>query len=483
MTRDLIKAGHNNQKQANPYRGTLAILDGAYGKHPCAIKSGSHFEPIEPRIMEQCRLSGFKPIDLSFRLQIHKDLSGSKENIHHADLGLVDLRYRYLDNEIAKKIVKQSQSHHDNLLFILAPHTAPCVVKTLCCAGRVVLGDDLLGQLHNELREMMRAKTIVSEHYNRNQSLAAKGMKPHKTDQSTSIQKHTILIAGKPSRHILFLINCLNADHHKIICAYRPGQAIRALETETINGAVFFPEKKGDPLLALARTMRRHTQYQSLPVIHVMPENQTHEDMQASLNGANCVITCEQIIPHAAALIPSVINKTSQISKLQQQLRVSGLHDDLSLAQSMKIRSAKSRLFSAEFFAKHIGVLNKKADQRDQALQFLTFQISKNRDTNMSKNTILRQIGPLVDRIIRAEDFMGHLSNTQHGVVCAATLSSCHGADGMRIAGRISSIVHNTMFYDNQGTPVPLKANATLFTRPKNMCVEETIAGLITHAR
>ena len=483
MTKEFLTQ-NSHLSETHAVRGSIAILNASYA-NLC------DYEPIDPAIIAQCEMSGLEVLPVEATSP-----KGADKPCWPADLGLIDLRQTFLHLEMADKIVLAAKNYRFQILFLLSVHTPEPIIKRLSHAGRIYLGEDLIGCLHDEFREMIRAKTIYNEFNRRKQSLDNFNdnstvkldtiSSPAPAHPKLSIPSpaqgapKTTLIAGKPGREILSLINALMDNGHTVKCAYRPGQAIRALESNMIDGAVFFPSQKGDPLIALARTMRRHTRFKSIPVIHVVPDRHLQQDMMFTIRGANSVLSCDHIMPCGGILIDNIFNFTKTISSMQAQLRATGLdHAD----HMPVIRDELSLLFSSEFFAHHTHALIKNADCAERPLNFLAINIARAKDINISNRKILNQIGPLINRVIRAEDFIGQIGTNRYGLVCATALNSSHDDKIHKIAGRITSIIHNTMFYDNQGGPISLVANANVYTREAGLCIEETVAGILNSVR
>ncbi len=378
-------------------------------------------------------------------------------------IGIVDLRGQTLHIKQAQKISEISHSEKTSVLFILDEKVPATIASILARHNHIYCGTLHTKGLANQLRNIFRKQTIIAEMERRKHVLNATTNEHSAIDYNNNM---TILVAGPPGHHVLPLINSLEAAGYTVQCTYRPGQTMRALETDEINGIVIFPSEKGDPLLALARSMRRHTRHQTIPVIVAARD----QEQAAIFDHDGLIIHHNHINETGAAIIDSEIRREKRIHIAKQYLRTGGIPE---------ARDQKAHIFSPKVFARWLSATDNDGTAHSTLKNFVAFRLTSHASIDISTRNMINQAGPLVNRVIRVEDFTALLSANNNSVNCAIGVNDCSQANINRIAGRIMGVIRSTMFHDNLGNPVPLSIEAKAFRRENGLCIEETFAGLL----
>ncbi len=386
------------------------------------------------------------------------------------DQGIIDLRGCRLDNQKIINITNQIPQAYSGFTFIVDDKINPVNAKKLQAVGKLCIGDKGMVHIPNHCQQSQRVQTLEKEVRRRQKTLASLNKNTRIPVRKTLLKKPNILIAAPPGPVALSIINKVKNLAGNIYCAYRPGQAIRALESKTIDCAIFLPEQAGDPLFALTRAMKRHNRYQNIPVALIVHDT----DHQYQNTPTSNILHRSQASAHIETMLYSILREGKYNQSLNIYLRQMGIP---------AFREKIGRDFSVKFFANHAPTICDDADQRGHNVRFLGVKISPQDHTGMTAEQISHQVAPLINRVIRAEDFFARLNTKEDRVTYGILLNNIDRRSADKIAGRVVSVVQNTMFNNKAGNPITFDVENALFRRPKGMCLEETIAGLFNTMR
>ncbi len=380
-----------------------------------------------------------------------------------ADIGLIDLRKQAVSARKAKTIASalRRKSPESPLVFVVDPALDATVRTALRRFGEVIPAQDLLDHVVVRCREILRLRNIAEETGERLKSLATLNRLVEFPVITTTSAQTRILIAGAPGPAAMAAVNAVGAIAGDATCVLNAGQAMRALEHDDFDCAIFLPTAQNDPMLAFVRTLRRHPKHAHLAIIQIA-------DHPADLatyarKGARDFVLAEQIAAELAA-------KTQLASRRARLLR--SMRKFLNSCKGEGIRDASSGAFTSLFLTEHANRICARADQTGRAMS-LTIASLSDADDQASTARTLNHAARLINRVTRAEDLVARISRKKFIILSPAT----HVEDATKIGLRISGVLANTAFR-NQRTDKPYAIDVVTksYARAPGLCIEECVA-------
>ncbi|MFQ5562838.1 MAG: hypothetical protein ACE5FO_04635 [Parvularculaceae bacterium] len=387
-----------------------------------------------------------------------------------ADLSLIDLRGHEISAKRAQKLTATLRrgSPESSMLFVAGPELSAVGRAHLRRAGEVVIVADTLIPAVDRCRDLLRLRNLAEETGERLKSLAAASRLTDFPPIETSNAAPSVLIAGTPGAQALMAIESAREVAGDCIGVLTAGQAMRAMETRGFDCAVFMPHGAGDPLLSLARAMRRHPKHRDLPVLFTADG----EDGIAALSGrgAREILLVEHMKEDLEARILAWTRRARLAAAMRRFLTASA---------GEGVRDKASGVFAGHFLQQHGARICARADQTHRPLSLLGVRLQPEGGADMdriSETRALRHAAALVRRVTRAEDFLARLSRDVFIVAMPSTLDN----DAERAGRRIEGVIANTMFRGRTDEELfPIRAQIAVYGRPRGACIEESVAGLL----
>lgn len=387
-----------------------------------------------------------------------------------ADLHVIDLR----SGELGARAARQTAAHlrrmsPDSGVVYLAPTALAAVERAhLRRSGDLAFDEPGLSGLARACRQRLRIRNIAEEAGERLKSLAALTRLSEFPPIETSSAPPSVLVAGPPGPMTLAAISAAEGAAARCEAALSAGQAMRALETGLYDCAVFLPKAAGDPLLGLARAMRRHRSFQDTPVVVV------GDDHAAGL-GAETPSNAETMLAaHVDHDLPARLVMLTRRARL-----LSAMRRFLSHCAGEGVRDRISGAFTPSFFGQHGERLFARADHvgRPASLVGVRLAGALKDDLDVGGVRVLTEAARLINRVTRAEDCVGRIASDTFVVLMSAT----NAADAARAARRIEGVIANTMFRARAGKKLFAVAAATAAVeRAPGQRVEEALAAALT---
>lgn len=465
LAKSTLKDGHNavpDQPAPDGDIGTLHIVQSTR-KAP-TIGTSAFLKGLE---------DVFRRTDTRFQI--------NERDSHHTsartpDLGMVDLRGLTLSDDHFARLCAISEHVPGQLIFLTPSIIDPARLASLAQIGAIVPPSSLktgLPELCRDLRRLLHMGREVAARSNSLIQCAHPG-----TDfllaelgGDTDDHKPHFLIAGEPGPTVLGLVNTIYRAGATAECVYRPGQAIRALETGAFDGVVFLPSKKSDPLNALARAMRRHHQFHTVPLMMIEtgePGDSVALKGPGRWMGAQDIPIFFNAVFDAERLLASRLRHVKNLLKQQQRL----FHP----RQGQPVNAP--RLFSA-----HLQTLFQEADHNKTILSFAIIRLKYDQHTidHNSQNDIapLHPLIKTIHKTIRAHDFAAVLHEEPGHTILALNMGAQTNETLNKITGRVESLLRSgALTNDGQTIASPMITTGT-YHRPTSLCLEESVAGML----
>lgn len=418
---------------------------------------------------DQCRLFiehlKSHPSLREFKFLNHSDHSNDDNNKNiktsiYQNICLIDLSDIVLTKTKAGNFVNSIAKGNVSLLFLVNTTTPETAIQILSQQA-IVLPNDLQPEdLAIQLKFLHRIKSMRYEAQLRRKSLQL-------NDYNNPILPHTnpkVLIAGSPNQHILSMVNTLCAHGYNFECTYRPAQSIRALESEFFDALVVFPKNESDPLLALAKSLKRHTRYKAMPVITIC------DTPQATSGGPFQGITLKSnhIDSFGACVVTSQMNCMKELTATKAYLHKVGAEEQ---------RYLNTPVYKPNSFSSR---LNEQArDPSPYHQWYISVCISAAEDVCISREHMLDQSGHILNQILRSEDFLCHISAKDKHVQFAAIINEGGRQEIKKISDRLTGFINNTMFHDDDDNPISLHAYNSYFPHEDGAHAEEIVAKIL----
>lgn len=404
---------------------------------------------------------------LTLSFEIHGYSLVSLENASGADIGLIDLRGRQVTTHKAQSLAAclRKSSPECAILIIIDPFIDATVRTTLRRHGELVAVSSQAEGLIERCRKTLRLRNIAEEAGERLKTLASLNRLSQFPPIAAPSLPLRILVAGEPGPAALSAVNALTPIAEKCVCVFSAGQALRACENINFDAAIFLPARKNDPIMSLARSIRRHPKHASMPII--FPLADPDEAAGFSKRGASDFI----ITTH----IESDLGPKVQIAARRARL-LKSMRRFLQACEGDRIRDDASGAFTSEFLAAHGARLCARADQTSRPLSVAAIHLEKDAPNDLgdaANRRALHQAARLINRVTRAEDVVARVASDTFILLMPATTEENAKKTGLRIQG----VLENTVFRSADHEAIySVNANTAACLRPDGQCIEESVA-------
>lgn len=391
----------------------------------------------------------------------------SQEDASAADIGLIDLRGRTVSSRKAQSIAAllRKASPESSVLIIIDPYIDDTARKALRRHGELVVMLSNPGGVIERCRQILRLRNVAEEAGERLKSLSGLNRLNEFPPISAASSLLRILIAGEAGPIALTAVNALQPLTEQCICVFSAGQALRALESTRFDAAVFLPTRENDPLMSLARSLRRHPKHAVMPII--FPLNDPDEAESYAQRGASDFILRD----HAATDLGPKAQLVARRARLLDTMR-----RFLQTCEGDGVRDPASGAFTATFLSEHGARLCARSDQTKRRMAMTALRIrteSKEFGEPEPGRRALHQAARLINRVTRAEDIVARVATETFLVMQPATTER----NAERAALRIQGVLENTVFRSaNDDLLYGVNIDITTCARPEGFCIEESVA-------
>lgn len=403
--------------------------------------------------------------DAGYAIVSHED--ASTKEMGHCDIGLIDLRGRRLSSRKAQSIASllRKSSPESSILLIVDPYIDDTARKALRRHGELVVMLTRPEGVIERCRQILRLRNVAEEAGERLKSLATLSRLNEFPPISAPAAPLRVLIAGEAGPAALAAVNALKPITEQCICVFSAGQALRAVENARFDAAVFLAARENDPLMSLARSLRRHPKHASMPVLFPLTDPDLCENY--AKRGASEFIFTDHI---QADLGPKI-----QIAARRARL-LKSMRRFLGACEGDGVRDPGSGAFTATFLTEHGARLCSRADQSGRSMAMIPLRIDMEaRDGSESEpgRRALHQAARLINRVTRAEDVVARVGVDTFIVLAPATTEE----NAAKAALRIRGVLENTVFRSNDDKLLyGVSIEAAACARPEGLCIEESIA-------
>lgn len=384
------------------------------------------------------------------------------------DLAVIDLRARGLSPKAVRALADLTrQAAPDCGLVYAAPVTLTAAERAhLRRSGELVLTGEDVAPAVEACRARLRLRAVAEEAGERLKSLAATTRLSAFPPIEAATRPPAVLIAGAAGPTAMQAIAAAEAVAGEAYAVLSAAQAMRALEAHAFDCAVLMPHSPGDPLMGLARSMRRHRRFQDLPLIVVGGDGFGTERWR--FTGAYVAETL--LARHAGDDLGGRILAVSRRARLAAAMR-----RFLAACAGDGVRDRMSGAFAPGFFAQHAERLFARADDTGRPLSVVGLRLAAAQadETRDRPSRMLAEAARLVKRVTRAEDFVARLTTDTFIVLMPATQARDAGAAASRVAG----VIANTMFRaGSDRAPFAVAASTVAVARERGGRLDETVA-------
>ncbi len=398
----------------------------------------------------------------------------SHEDSRRSDIGLIDLRGRLLSSKKAQSIASllKRTSPESIILLIIDPYIDETARKALRRHGELVTMNTAPDGVIERCRQLLRLRNVAEETGERLKSLATLNRLTDFPPISAPSTPFRVLIAGKAGPPALTAVNALRPITEQCVCVFSAGQALRALEISNFDSAIFFTDGEADPLMSLARSLRRHPRYASLPII--FPHGDPDDTRAFTKRGASDFL----LIEHLAADLSPIIQIATKRARLLKTMR-----QFLQACEGDGVRDIASGAFTSTFLSEHGARLCSRADQSCRPIALAALKIhTQSTELNLPEpgRRALHQAARLINRVIRAEDVVARVATDTFFVLMPATTEK----DGARAVQRIKGVLESSVFRST-GTDLlyGIRVTVAACARPEGFCIEESVALALAELR
>jgi len=343
------------------------------------------------------------------------------------DIFIIDVRSAQKPVAIARERLNQSRRHapmSGAILYASRNENAPNR-KALGSIGETVFEDEKHSSLILAIRDRLRLGSLAEETAERIRSLSASAAITAFPDLAASANSLTVLIAGKPSPAVLAAANALKKKGFLTPCVFSAGHAMRTLEAEAIDSAIFLPEDENDVLISLARALKRHRSFRKTPVLVVGNKKDVTRDW---FDGESFDLIYADHLD---------TNLTNRIERATRRARLSSVMANfLGACDGINIRDKTSGAYTSGFFTEHGARLHRRAKEIKHPLSIVGIEFTGCKSAEI-ENRLAREATKIIMRITRAQDMPVRLTSTQLAVLLPAVTPS----DASEIAERILGVL------------------------------------------
>lgn len=414
----------------------------------CLTADGAH----DRALTELCAKAGYR-IDAS-------------TNADRADLALVDLRGVQITARRASSIAEaiRRRSADATLLFVVDPKAETREFATLRRFGEVTPANDGIEHIGRRMRETIRLRNIAEEAGERLKSLAAINRAVDFPVIATDASPPRVLIVGAPGPAAIEAINAIASVAEICACVLTAGQAMRALDHQPFDLAIFLPTHNDAAIPALTRALRRHPKLGRTALLHI---GETANDLAtAARKGGGGEFVLRGHVADTLGPRASLIARRARLTHAMRGF--------LRACSGDGVRDGASGVFTPTFLGQHGARLAARADQTGRSLSVILTRLTDDRKGRRENDRrALRQGARLLGRITRAEDMVARIAPGIFAIVCPATTPN----DANHIALRVDGVLSNTAFRRNDdGAPLSLKIDVAAAAHRQGAAISETIA-------
>ena len=410
--------------------------------------------------------------DAGYALVSHEDAGPSA--MGRADIGLIDLRGRRVSSKKAQSVaaILRKSSPECAVVILIDSYIDETARKALRRYGELVTVLTRPEGLIERCRQILRLRNVAEEAGERLKTLASLSRLNEFPPIAAPATPLRVLIAGEAGPTALAAINALKPITEQCVCVFSAGQALRAAENARFDAAVFLPTRENDPLMGLARSLRRHPKHASMPVICPLADPDDAEGY--ARRGANDFI----LTSHVAADLAAKVTIAARRARLLKTMR-----RFLEACEGDGVRDAGSGAFTATFLSEHGARLCARADQSGRPMALVALRIeAKLREQSEAElgRRALHQAARLINRVTRAEDAVARIGPDTFFVMMPATTEP----DAAQAMLRIQGVLENTVFrsLDDQ-LLYGVRVETAACSRPEGLCIEECVALGLTALR
>ncbi len=391
----------------------------------------------------------------------------SHEDACHADIGLIDLRGKPVSSRKAQSIAAllRKRSPESSILLIIDSYMDETARKALRRHGELITVLTSPDGLIERCRQILRLRNIAEEAGERLKTLATLSRLNDFPMIEASTAPLKMLIAGEAGPTALSALNVLQPISEQCVCVFSAGQALRAIESNAFDVAIFLPKSESDPLLSLVRSLRRHPKHSGMPVIFPLDDPDKAADYVR--RGASDFILETQLVDD--------LGPKAQVSARRSRL-LKTMRQFLQACQGDGVRDASSGAFTATFLAEHGARLCSRADQtgRPMALAALRIETASTEQGEPEPGKrALHQAARLINRVTRAEDLVARIATDIFLVMMPATTE--RNAENATL--RIRGVLENTVFRSTDDDLLyGIHVSTAACARPQGFCIEESVA-------
>lgn len=383
------------------------------------------------------------------------------------DVAVIDFRVRRVTARDAQQLaaLMRKKSADCGVVYLGPPLLGAAERAHLRRSGDLVLVEENLRPAIEACRQRLRIRNIAEETGERLKSIAASTRLSEFPPIGTSSAPPSVLVAGAPGPAALAALRAVEAVGENCAGALSAGQAMRALEAAAFDCAVFLTKSDGDPLLSLAKSMRRHRRFQDLPIVMIATDDAARGRI-AAVWGAETLHS-----DHVADDLGPRVVALARRARLMAAMR-----RFLTACAGDGVRDRLSGAFTPQFFGQHAERVFARHQTRSIAVAGLRLApLAPDLSDNASART-LTEAARLINRVTRAEDCVGRLTGDTFIVLMTAT----NAQDGAVAARRIEGVISNTMFRSrSRQSPFAVATATACVERVPGAGIEETIAAVM----
>ncbi len=397
----------------------------------------------------------------------------SSSSASRADIGLVDLRGAHITPRRIAALTDalRQKSPESVILFLVDAAATEPGGGVLRRFGEVVPIAEKLDHVAARMREILRLRNIAEESGERLKSLSAANRVVEFPTIATDTTMPRALIVGSPGSAALETINALADVSSSCVCVLSAGQAMRALDAEIFDVAIFLPPTDdGGAVPALMRALKRHNRFNRTALLQI---RESADAMASSARAGGPDFLLREQISSALGARAQLVSRRARLTRSMRSF--------LRACAGEGVRDPASGVFTPTFLAQHGARLAGRADQTGRPLSLALVHLGVgDAAKGRAESGTLRQAARIIGKVTRAEDMVSRISADVFAVLCPATTE----ADAQRIALRIEGVLTNTAFSRRADhSPVALNVTTAAIERSEGVAIAETVAEAMSRLR
>lgn len=348
-------------------------------------------------------------------------------------------------------------------LFLIDPDSISREGAALRRFGEIVPTHDEFDHVMARIRETLRLRNIAEEAGERLKTLSALNRAVEFPVIAADTSPPRVLIVGAPGPAAISAFNALATVSDICVCVLTAGQAMRALDHQHFDVALFMPSHKDTATPALLRALRRHPKFSHMALLQLVPDA---NDLAAAARKGGADFIVQSQIPTRLGLR---VEQLARRSRLVQSMR-----GFLKACAGEGVRDRVSSAFTPGFLTQHGARIAARADETSRPLSVIVLRLTDpSAGKSRAGDRALRHAARLISKITRAEDTTARIAPGVFAFLCPATTL----ADASHIALRLEGILSNTAFRrDKDGTPCALKVESGAAEHAINTAIGETLS-------